>query len=254
MFMLIHLKIRYFLKMSGEYEVDLPGGKVRNILKKHGLYYDKNGIPSWWFKSFMNRRNSLDELTKGFFNYVDVNISKEANILITGCGSGWMLIWLAQRGFRNLSGFDYLQNVVDSAIDLVKLTPTEMNIWQDDGFKPSLKEEKYDVITALYWLYSAWGGNYGNESRASQDNKALLKEFISNYLPHLSDNGLIFIELIDSIADFQEPPVHAYPIRHSMEQVSECAEELGMTVEKKMFNGRHRKEPKMLYILKKNPS
>ncbi|HIF57315.1 MAG TPA: methyltransferase domain-containing protein [Gemmatimonadetes bacterium] len=178
-------------------------------------------------------------------------MAKDANILITGCGSGWMLIWLAQRGFKNLSGFDYLQNVVDSAVDLSTLAKTDMKIWQDDGFCPSSKLEKYDVITALYWVYSAWGGNYGNKSRADEDNQELLKQFLSNYLPHLSDNGLLFIELIDSIAEFQEPPENAYPIRHSMQQVANCAEQLGLSIEKQMFNARHRKEPKMLYILKK---
>ncbi|MBL4576831.1 MAG: methyltransferase domain-containing protein [Flavobacteriales bacterium] len=250
-FYLISLKVKYHLKRSAYYEVELPRRKVRRILKKHDLYYDKKGNPSWWFKSFMNRRNSIDELTQGFFNYMTENISKDANILITGCGSGWMLIWFAQHGYKNLSGFDYLKQVVGSAIDLNKLAKIEVKIWEDDGFEPSDKLEQYDVITALYWLYSAWGGTYGNKSRADQDNQELLKQFISNYLPHLSDNGYIFIELIDSIADFQEPPVHSYPIRHSMDQVAACADELGLTIVKKMFNGRHRKEPKMLYIMQK---
>ena len=249
-FILLYLKIRYYDRISLEFEVDLPKYKVRKILKKHNLYFDKNGIPVWWFSSFMSLRNSVDDLTKEFFKYITTNISKDSDILVTGCGTGWMLIWLGQHGFKKLSGFDYLQNVVNSANDLCNLAKIKVNIWKDDGFNPSSKLEKYDVITALYWVYSAWGGNYGNKLYANEDNQELLKRFISNYLPHLTDNGYLFIELIDSIADFKVPSVDNYPIRHSMEQVAKCAEELGLSIEKKMFGGKHR--PRMLYIMKKS--
>ena len=250
-FILVHLKMRYYDKISREYDVKLPIYKVRKILKKHDLYFDRNGTPSWWFNSLMIRRNSADDITREFFKYAKANIPKDANILITGCGTGWMLFWFVQQGFTRLHGFDYLQNVVDSANEIGDLINIKTNIWTDDGFKPNLKEEKYDMITALFWVFSAWKGNYGNESHASKNNLDLLKEFFSIYIPHLSDNGYLVVELIDAVAEFQVPAVEGYPIRHTMAEVTQCAEELGLSVEKKMFTGRHRRQPKMLYVMKK---
>lgn len=252
-FILTNIFIRFYKKISLEFEPDLPGYKVRKILKKHDIYFDKDGVPRWWFASFMEKRNSVDPLTGNFFKYMINNVSKDSNILITGCGTGWMLIWLAQRGFKKLHGFDYLQQVVDAANSLADLAKIKANIWQDDGFNPSTKLEKYDVIVALHWVYSAWGGNYGNKAVTSNDSKDLLTRFISNYIPHLSDNGYLCIELIDSMADFTVPTYNVYPVRLSIEHVTECAEGLGLSIEKKMFCGKQGRLPRMIYIMKKGP-
>jgi len=61
----------------------------------------------------------------------------------------------------------------------------------------------------------------------------------------------LVIELIDSVSEFQVPVVEGYPITHTMAEVAQCAEESGLTIERKMFTGKHRRQPKMLYILKK---
>jgi hypothetical protein len=75
-----------------------------------------------------------------------------------------MLLWLAQRGFKNLEGFDYLENVVQAAKEIAVLARVEAKLWHADGFDPHL-EHSYDLILVLHWLYSAWHGNYGNRQR-----------------------------------------------------------------------------------------
>lgn len=239
------------LKGKHNCEIVIPKNKVRKILKKNDLYFDKQGIPKWWFSTFMNKRNTRNPLTNAILRYLSTYISKDAKFLITGCGTGGQLFWLAQQGFSNLHGFDYLQNVVDAANEFAKIIKINANIWQDNAFNPTSKLEKYDVILALHWIFSAWAGNYGNKPCDPKENLKLLNEFMSIYTKHLSTNGIFCIELIDSIADFKVPPSHIYPIRHSSEQVSQCASELGLSIEKKMFCGKSGWQPTMIYIMRK---
>jgi hypothetical protein len=162
-----------------------------------------------------------------------------------------MLLWLAQRGFSQIEGFDYLANVVQAAKEIAAEIGIDARLWQDDGFKPTL-DGKYGLILVLYWLYSAWMGNYGNARRDSADREALLSEFLAQYAGHLESGGRIMIELIDAISDFREPPVDIYPIRHTHEQVARCAAGFGLTIECKMFNSNHGHLPRMLYVLRKS--
>lgn len=265
----IRTNISFFLhKTSQKYEVVVPKGEVRRILKRNNLYFDKNGMPTWWFSAFMNKRNSRDDLTKAVLEYIITNIPRDSNFLITGCGTGWMLFWLAQQGFEHLNGFDCLSDVVNAANELSISLKIKANIWQDDGFNPSSKLGKYDAILALHWLYAAWEWNYadrsyfnkdkydliksyfGDRPYVREDRYDLLKRFISTYVPHLSKDGFFILELVDSIADFKVPPSDRYPIRHNGEQVAKCANELGLSVEKKMFSGLHGHQPRMVYILR----
>ena len=161
-----------------------------------------------------------------------------------------MLFWLAQRGFKNIAGFDYLGNVVQSAKEIAELGNITAKLWQADGFDPKL-EESYDLILVLHWLYSAWAGNYGNQVRRA-DRETLLNDFLSQYAPHVKQDGFLMLELIDSISDYLEPPTEIYPVRHSSEEVAKCAANVGFTIERKMFNSKNGYLPRMVYVLKKS--
>ena len=161
-----------------------------------------------------------------------------------------MLFWLAQKGFNNIEGFDYLPNVVQSAKEIAAEMHIQVKLWQDDGFHPRL-EGKYGLVLVLHWLYSAWMGNYGNAPRGSDDREGLLSEFLAQYAAHIEDGGVLMLELIDAISDFREPPTATYPIRHTQEQVARCCGSLGMAVERKMFNSNYGHLPRMLYVLRK---
>ena len=228
----------------------LPLKRVRNILVRNGLGFSEDGNPSWWYALVDLRRNEQDDLTKATLKYIEDNCPKTSKILGTGCGIGWMLFWLAQRGFRDISGFDYLGNVVQAAKQIAELGDISAKLWQADGFEPKL-EESYDLILVLHWIYSAWAGNYGNRPR-SADRETLLSNFLGQYAPHLNQGGYLMVELIDSISDYLEPRSDIYPVRHSSEQVAKFAAGVGLTIERKMFNSKYGYLPRMVYVLKKS--
>jgi SAM-dependent methyltransferase len=233
-----------------EFSLDLPIRGVRRILVKNGLGFAANGNPSWFYAAFDLMRNQEDELTKAALRYVVASFNNDARILGTGCGTGWMLFWLARRGFSNIEGFDYLGNIVDAAKEIAALGSIGVKLWQADGFDPKLEGE-YDTILVLHWLYSAWMGNYGNKPRRSEERETLLNEFLSRYSKHVRPNGQMLLELIDAASDFLEPPSDFYPVRHSSEQVARCAATAGFVVQKQIFNFRYGHLPRMLYVLRK---
>jgi SAM-dependent methyltransferase len=235
---------------STDYSPKLPGRRVRAILKKHELGFYPDGNATWWYASFDQRGNEEDELTKAALRFVNTSFPKDARILITGCGTGWMLVWFGQHGFRNLDGFDYLDNVVAAAKDIAALANVKAKLWHDDGFAPTLVGD-YDLILVLHWLFSAWMGNYGNEPRAKEDRESLLEGFLVQYMAHLKPGGLVMVKLIDSISDHLEPPTDISPIRHSFDQVERVAQKVGLRVENRMFNQRYGHLPRMLYFLRK---
>src|SRR6185436_18178451 len=93
-----------------------------------------------------------------------------------------------------------LPNVVQSAKEIAALAKIEARIWEADGFKPQL-QESYDLILILYWVYSAWDGNYGNRRRSGEDRERLLSELLGPYAAALNSGGRIVVELIDAVAD-----------------------------------------------------
>lgn len=243
------LRAAYRYRNLKEFSVDLPRRRVRSILRANGLGFAADGTPSWWLASFDACRNEEDELTKAALRHLAENVDRRAAILATGCGTGWILFWLAQRGFRSVEGFDYLRNVVESAKEIARLANIPARIWQADGFEPRL-ERRYDVILVLHWLYSAWAGNYGNEPRR-QDREALLIDFLQRYVHSMNAQALMMLELIDAISDHMVPQSSVYPVRHSSEQVERCAAKFGLKVEAKMFTSKYGHLPRMLYLLRK---
>ena len=240
----------YYRYNNSEFSPYLTIRRVRKIHFRNGLGFSEDGNPSWWYALVDLIRNEQDDLTKATLKYIEANCPKTSKILGTGCGIGWMLFWLAQRGFKNIAGFDYLGNVVQSAKEIAELGNITAKLWQADGFDPKL-EESYDLILVLHWLYSAWAGNYGNQVRRA-DRETLLNDFLSQYAPHVKQNGFLMLELIDSISDYLEPPTEIYPVRHSSEEVAKCAANVGFTIERKMFNSKYGYLPRMVYVLKKS--
>lgn len=231
------------------YEPEIPIGKAKKILRNNGLGFDQNGIPSWWYTAF-DGRNSDDQLTQAELNYIIENVPKESNVLVTGCGVGLTTIWLAQKGFTHIDGFDYLENVVLSAKQVSQLANVKINYWQADGFKPKLTK-KYDCITALHWVYSAWMGNYGNVPIQDADREEILTKLLEQYTPHLNIGGVILIELIDALSDYSYPPYESYPVRQNIDQVRNASNKNNLAI-KKIVTSLHGFRPRViLYILQK---
>jgi len=244
------VRAAYRFRDSHEFSVALPEGPVREILQRNGIGFAPDGSATWWLASLDLRRNEEDDLTKTALRYVESKVERNAAILGTGCGTGWMLYWFVQRGFRNVEGFDYLPNVVASAQQIAAAANLPAKIWQADGFAPRL-ERNYDVVLVLHWLYSAWMGNYGNALKQG-DRESLLSAFLDQYVGHMNPGALMLLELVDAISDFMVPETKIYPVRHSTEQVERCAAKAGLQVEAKFFNCKYGHLPRMLYALRKS--
>jgi len=240
------IRINRIQPLSRDYEVNIPLRETLQILKKH----DVASVTDWFEKSIVCARNSQDDLTKGLFNFIRDTIPKDSRILVTGCGTGGMLFWIAQQGFSRVEGFDLVPQAINAAKEISERYKLPAKLWVDNGLAPQHIEGKYDLITACYWVYSAWMGNYDNPPREKHERDQLLREFLAIYAPHLERNGLLALELIDSVADYNEPHCDIYPVRHSEHQVRGIAAEFGLSIAKMIFNRNHGYQPRMLYFLK----
>jgi SAM-dependent methyltransferase len=96
----------------------------------------------WWYSSLHER--VLRTIQKQF-------TGKEIELLDAGCGTGGLLIYLRNNGYRNLQGFD-ISEIAVAACERNKLPVFKTSLTQTaDHFQPASK----DVITccdALYFL------------------------------------------------------------------------------------------------------
>jgi hypothetical protein len=252
----------YYGRKETKLKSRVPVSKIKSLIRKRGLALNEKGEPTWFYTAY--QRGDSDPLTNYTLDYICREVPKDSDILVTGCGTGIMLFFLIDQGFRNVEGFDFLNECVLVANDVAKLGGYNTSIWQDDGFNPSL-QKKYHAITAMHWVFSAWMGNYGNDAvsvekaKSTETRERLLVEFLSKYSPHLHPDGLMFVELTDAVADYRVPTdgtVEAsllpgiYPVRHTPEQVSKCAEQCCLkVVSYNMSCFGH--QPRTSYILKK---
>ena len=237
-------------KLGGsKYDCAIPIRAAKRILREHALGFDENGNPSWWYSAF-DGRNSNDELTHVELDFITENVPRNADVLVTGCGVGLTTIWLGQQGYTNVEGFDYLPNVVASAKEIAALSGAQINYWQADGFKPGLTK-RYDCITAMHWVYSAWMGNYNNPKETQTDREAILTDFLSQYSSNLKPGGVMLVELVDALLDHAYPPFHAYPVRHTVEQVRSAAAATGLSVRQVVSNPLGQRPIVVLYVLGK---
>lgn len=220
-----------------------------------------HGRPSWFYVGY--DRNNTDPLTNYYLQYIEDKVQKSASILITGCGCGISSFHLADSGFQNIEGRDLLDKCIRVANRLKeRFSYHQVQFFVDDCFNPNLNK-KYDLIVAMHWVMSAWHGNYGNVPVDDPFNWAvrerLLTEFLNVYKEHLNKEGMMIIELTDGVADYREPFDHPdgenskniYPVRHTPEQVSTCANEVGMEVVEKRLSISYGHQPRTAYILKK---
>jgi SAM-dependent methyltransferase len=218
--------------------------------------------PSWFYYAF--DRGDADPLTNYSMKYIDEKISRDKTILNTGCGTGIITFHLASLGFKQVTGTDLLNEAIQIANWIkAKYSFHNVEFVMDDGLDPKVTG-KYDVITALHWVFSAWMGNYGNKidinSAGEIERIRLLMLFLSNYASRLNPRGSLIIELTDAIADYRLTADHPegisslgiYPIRQTPEQVVMCAAANNLTVIDKQLCLRYGHQPRTVYFLQKN--
>jgi hypothetical protein len=236
--------------------------EAKKIVVNEGLGLVEGNKLSWFYTAF--ERDDRDPLTNFSLNYINDNIEKTKKILVTGCGTGIMVFHLADQGFKSIEGRDLLPECIKIANILKnKFKYSETNFLIDEGFKPT-QNGKYDVITALHWVFSAWSGNYGNKKIDNPKNievrKKLLTDFFGEYVNLMNPGCLMFIELTDAVADYRDPFDHPfglksldiYPVRFNVDQVAECGFVHGLELIDKRLSISFGHQPRTTFVLRKN--
>jgi SAM-dependent methyltransferase len=233
---------------------------AKNVILRKKLAIT-DGKPSWFYTAF--ERGDADALTNYSLGFIDQNLSKEGRILVTGCGTGITVFHLAEYGYKEVVGTDLLPECIDVADQLKNdFRYDNARFLIDNGFDPAINE-KFDLITALHWVFSAWMGNYGNPAVVNAFDPAIreqaLNRFLSTYSPLLNEKGILIIELTDAVADYRLAADHPmgdfsltiYPIRHSPAQVESCAAANGFEVMDKKLSVSYGHHPRTSYYLRK---
>jgi len=246
------------------------GIRIRRFTKTFGKWLVANsrigftnGKVSWFYTAF--DRESQDPLTNGALRWIQENISKDGKILITGCGVGLMAFHLAESGFSRIEGRDLLEPCIDVANQLKgRFAYTETVFRVDNGFSPVFCEnDKFQLITALHWVFSAWDGNYGNpeteDPTSDGTRERLLDTFLRNYAQRLVPDGILIVELTDAVADYRDKMDHPmgldldsiYPVRHSPDMVRRCAERNGLELVRHRLALSYGHQPRTAYYLRR---
>jgi SAM-dependent methyltransferase len=120
--------------------------------------------------------------------WIEKNIDKNASILDTGTGIGLNMIWLAERGFTDLHGFDIDTKAVEAGREITAEYANCIHYFVDNGLYPQyVKNTKpADLIIAVNWTYFL--------------NEFCLNDFFQIYRRILRNKGKIVLECIDSRA------------------------------------------------------
>jgi SAM-dependent methyltransferase len=241
------------LPTSGEFAEKAPTRRIAEILDKYGQAFEPDGKMTWYLSSYVHRRNREYGPARVVLEFIETHVPKGARIFETGCGPGWLLFDLARRGYTDLHGSDIVAANIAAGIEIAPLLGAPVELWVDNGFRPTRIPERCDVILAIHWLYSAWHGNYSeaNEGLKERNHRELLEEFVAPYAPHVAPGGYFVVELADALSNLKVRETGTYPVRHSEEEVRRCFGAHGFTVVKRWLECSH--QILSTYVLRKAP-
>lgn len=109
---------------------------------------------------------------------------RTARVFEPGCGGGANLLWLAERGFSNLSGADIDSDALGLCRAFQKELGCSFPVWADNCMKPDKPLQEQDIILSVNWLYHVPGSS--------------LDDFLRCYIPYLSPKGGFVLDVVDS--------------------------------------------------------
>jgi SAM-dependent methyltransferase len=220
----------------------LPAGLVDNAI-------DQNHAQPWFKYIYRERANRWDVWQPmvwlvNHYNPIDP-------VLETGCGVGFDLIWLAQRGFNQLFGFDIDQRAIDAGVDISSKAGYSLSLWVDDGLSPQgIPQMRFSIILAKNW--TMLNSNFD------------LDQFLDIYLPYLSEEGALIFDVIDNMynqipnnqyltSDWGKPIIlrrpSEYVVRISQDNVRTSVERHNLQIVEIMT--KTEAVPRVIYIVKR---
>ncbi len=200
-----------------------------------------------WFGYIIRSRTERQELASAS-RWIVSNIGNRARIFETGCGCGSNLIWLGQRGYRNLSGVDISESAISAARRLSAFAKLRIAVEVGDSLDPQLQAHAIDILLALNWTYYLEDFDLGR--------------FFRTYRPFLANGGKVILDMIDKsfdgtdnnqyhTADWDKPEVgrrpSEYKVRMSRDEVAAVAAESGLRVCVVLNGGSM--PPRLVYII-----
>ncbi|HTI69014.1 MAG TPA: FkbM family methyltransferase [Candidatus Limnocylindria bacterium] len=230
-------------------EVDLsPVLKVSPALVDAVL--DASGVQPWFKYIFRERANRWDVVQPS--RWLAENVAPDTRILSVGAGVGFNLLWLAERGFKSLLGTDIDPKAVTAGAEIATQTGLPVRLTVDDALAPkALEGQVFGVIESLNWCHLIEGFS--------------LDRFLDLYVPHLADEGVIVLDIIDTAfnsvpgnqyhtADREKPEAQRrpseYKSRFSEAEVRGAFERHGLVMVARMAEAQQ--IPKVVYIGRKS--
>ncbi|WOH67881.1 class I SAM-dependent methyltransferase [Bradyrhizobium sp. BWA-3-5] len=175
-------KIRWSIGWSLYHELDLPMDKVGSIIKS-------TDADPWHYGSIQDRRRRGEVIST--MDWIVKHVPKDELIFEVGCGCGANLIWLAQHGYRHLTGTDRSSSAISAATQLAELARQSITFRVADGFIPS--GNNISVLMALNSIYYA---------------PIDMSKYLTSCRDRLASNGHVIFDMIDRA--FDQMPKNRY--------------------------------------------
>lgn len=223
-------------------EPSLNRSELASVLAKHRV--------EPWFLYAYDEWRSRWHVWRGLL-WAIKNVEHGGNVLETGCGCGWNLLWLAANGFISLTGFDINAAAVSAGNELAQGTGFPVRLRCDNALNPgSLSEGPFHMILALNWTYHVTEFDLGR--------------FLECYGRLLVPGGVVVLDTVAKsfnvnpqshylTSDWDKPEEERRPSeylhRFTMEEVRELAVSCGYHIEANF--SRRGTIPRSLYILRR---
>jgi hypothetical protein len=156
----------------------LPMDEVAAILQRHGTQP--------WF-AYANRDWSRRKHVRIPCTWLATRLAPDARIVETGCGCGLNLLWLARRGFRELSGIDVDAPALAAGAELARRSGVAPRFIQGDASRPPAGfPGGIAALLALNWTYHVTAFDLGG--------------FFAAWRPLLAPGALVAMDFIDGSA------------------------------------------------------
>jgi SAM-dependent methyltransferase len=154
---------------------------------------EAHGVQPWFGYSFRQRHERWDLCLA--CEWLRSHLPSDAAILDLGCGTGFNLLWLAERGCTDLQGCDVDPKAIAAARELAERSGHEIRYWVDDGRAlEGVPRRTFAAVCALNWT----------QLTADFD----LAAFLRQARALVADGGVLVLDYIDRA--FGQDPRHRF--------------------------------------------
>ena len=221
------------------YNLPFTMDEVESILSKY------ESIGDWHYRSYaFNWGGTLDS-RKFILSFLTEIVSKNAKVMDVACGTGLMCFYLAELGFNNLHGFDYVDDNVSAANELAELKGYSINFFIDDVLSPTSDYSDVDVAIFLGLVGCAGGFNKGFDDSAPTH--MMVDKLLSTY--PFKAGSYVFLDVYDDLSNYSLDKIKPAYRTFKYEDLKIIFEKHGYEIIDKCYDCSYK--IKIVYVLKK---